>query len=111
MSLSDEQYGFAKDIYLLFGYLLANGCKFTGEEWTRTAEQQAIYLKTGKSKTANSKHLEKKAFDINIWIDGELTRDKAKLQHIGDYWEKLNPRNRWGGNFKSFLDTPHFERQ
>nr|WP_223154740.1 hypothetical protein [Campylobacter concisus] len=29
---------------------------------------------------------------------------------MGNYWESLNTLNRWGGNFKNFIDVPHFER-
>jgi hypothetical protein len=29
---------------------------------------------------------------------------------LGAYWESLHPKNRWGGNFKSLVDCPHFER-
>jgi len=35
---------------------------------------------------------------------------KEKLQPFGDFWEALNSRNRWGGNFHSLFDFNHFER-
>ena len=58
----------------------------------------------------NSKHLKRLAIDFNFFINGELTYDKNRLQLLGDFWENLNEKNRWGGNFKAFIDTPHFER-
>jgi peptidoglycan L-alanyl-D-glutamate endopeptidase CwlK len=57
-------------------------------------------------------HLKKCAIDLNFFKsgNGELVQDKDSLQEIGNYWESLSKFNRWGGNFKSFIDTPHFER-
>jgi hypothetical protein len=31
-------------------------------------------------------------------------------QGVGVLPESLTPINRWGGNFKGFVDVPHFER-
>ena len=50
------------------------------------------------------------ARDYDIWVNDELAYEKEKLQPIGDFWESLYPPNKWGGNFKKFVDTPHFER-
>jgi len=81
-----------------------------GGELFRTKEQQKIYLDSGKSKTINSKHLLNLAIDLNFFnLEGELTYKKKDLQWIGDFWESLNDKNEWGGNWK-FLDTPHFQR-
>ncbi len=86
------------------------GWSCTGGELFRTAEQQAIYLKQGKSKTSASRHLVRQAIDLNIFFEGNLTYRKEDLQQFGTFWESLDPKNRWGGNWKSFIDTPHFER-
>lgn len=110
MNLVDEQWGFLKDVAYLIREAERQGIVMTGGELLRTLEQQAIYLKNGKSKTANSQHLKRLAIDFNFFVGGKLTYDKKVLQPLGDYWESLNPSNRWGGNFKSILDTPHFER-
>jgi hypothetical protein len=48
--------------------------------------------------------------DLNFFKDGKIIWDKAMLAPIGAYWEDLYPKNRWGGNFKSLVDCPHFER-
>jgi len=110
MTKVEHQHEFLQDVALLIQQAERLGIVVTGGELYRTAEQQAIYLKTGKSKTANSKHLERLAIDLNFFIGGELTYDKKKIQPLGDYWEGLSSYNRWGGNFKSILDVPHFER-
>jgi len=110
MSLSEEQAAFLLDACELVQYATAKGFKVTGGELFRTAEQQAIYVKTGRSKTLNSNHLKRLAIDLNFFKDGQIIWDKGILAPLGAYWETLNPNNRWGGKFKSLVDCPHFER-
>jgi hypothetical protein len=107
--LFDHQVAFLKDIPKLLQYLWDHGFTVTGGELLRTAEQQQLYLQQGKSRTLDSNHLKKTAIDLNIFLDGNFAT-KPQLQSVGDYWESLHPLNRWGGNFKTFQDTPHFER-
>ena len=111
LKLSDHQWLFLQDLALLILYCREHRHKVTGGELLRTLYQQLEYLRTGKTKTKRSWHLKKMAIDLNFFIDGKLTYDKKKLQNIGQYWEDLSPYNRWGGNFKTFLDTNHFERR
>ena len=110
MSLSDEQAAFLLDACKLVQYATEQGFKVTGGEVFRTAEQQAIYVQTGRSKTLNSNHLKRLAIDLNFFKDGQIIWDKGILAPLGAYWETLHPKNRWGGNFKSLVDCPHFER-
>lgn len=111
MSLVREQAAFLLDVCKLIEFATAQGFTVTGGELFRTAEQQAIYVKTGRSKTMNSIHLKRCAIDLNFFKDGKLTYDVATLKPIGDFWESLDPKNNWGGNWKSFKDVPHFERK
>ena len=110
MSMVDEQSTFLLDVCKLIQFSTESGYVVTGGELYRTIEQQQIYVKTGRSKTMNSNHLKRLAIDLNFIRDGKLVWDKARLSAIGEYWEALNPKNRWGGNFKSLVDVPHFER-
>lgn len=110
MSLSQEQATFLIDVCKLIQYATEQGWMVTGGELYRTPEQQEIYLKTGRSKTMASNHLKRCAIDLNFFKDGKLVWDKAQIAPLGAYWESLNPKNRWGGNFKSLVDVPHFER-
>jgi hypothetical protein len=110
MSLSKEQADFLLDVCKLVQYSTEQGWMVTGGELYRTPEQQEIYLKTGRSKTMASNHLKRCAIDLNFFKDGKLVWDKAQIAPLGAYWENLNPKNRWGGNFKSLVDVPHFER-
>lgn len=110
MTLSEEQAAFLLDACRLIQYATQFGWRVTGGELARTPEQQEIYFKAGKSKTLASNHLRRLAIDLNFIRGGNLVTDPVQLAPLGAYWEGLHPYNRWGGNFKSFTDTPHFER-
>lgn len=118
MKLFDEQSAFASDVSRLINWALANRYTLSfGEVW-RTPEQQAIYVKTGRSKTLKSKHLDRLAVDFNFRDStGKLLCTVEDHAPIGRYWESLSVKNRWGGNFDkdwntsdNFKDAPHFER-
>ena len=111
MSLVAEQAAFLLDVCKLIQYATEQGFVVTGGELARTVEQQQIYVKSGRSKTMNSIHLKRCAIDLNFFKDGKLTYDIPTLTPIGVYWEGLNPKNQWGGFWKSFKDVPHFERR
>ena len=110
MSLVNEQAAFLLDAGKLVQYATDQGFVVTGGELWRTPEQQKVYVQTGRSKTMASNHLRRLAIDLNFFKNGELIYDKNVLRPIGEYWESLNPVNRWGGNFRSIVDVPHFER-
>lgn len=111
MTLREEQAAFLLDVTRLIQFATKAGFMVTGGELYRTPEQQQIYMKTGRSKTMNSNHLKRCAIDLNFFINGNLTYDRNILLPIGQYWESLNSKNSWGGNWKSFKDIPHFERR
>jgi len=116
MSLSNEQWLFLKDVAKLIIKAEELGYKLTGGELYRTIDQQKIYMESGKSKTMNSKHLKRLAIDFNFFVkdysgNWVITWDIDKIEPLGTYWESLNTNNVWGGNFNSFKDVPHFERQ
>ena len=111
MTLGQNQEKFAEDLAKLLNYLIKNNYQIRIGEVERTQAQQQIYIKEGKSKTLNSMHLKRCAADLHIFKDNEWLQSKQELQEIGDYWESLDINNKWGGNFKMFIDTPHFERK
>jgi len=116
MSLVKEQHLFLLDVAKLINRIANSGMIVTGGELYRTAEQQAIYVKSGLSTTTNSKHLVRLAIDLNFFVidangNPKLTYDKSIIKPFGDYWESLAPgKNKWGGNWATFKDVPHFER-
>ena len=113
MSLMMEQNCFTADVARLIAHVHETGWGLTFGEVFRTPEQQKIYFDSGKSKTMQSLHLSRLAVDFNFftYADGKvvLQSDKKSLQWIGDYWEKLDKKNKWGGNW-NFTDCPHFQR-
>jgi D-alanyl-D-alanine carboxypeptidase len=111
MSLVQEQAKFLKDVVKLLIKAEELDLVVTAGELYRTTEQQQIYVKTGRSTTMNSNHLRRCAIDLNFFKDGKLTYDLATLTPLGVYWKSLDPKNDWGGFWRSFKDVPHFERR
>ncbi|GBD87424.1 hypothetical protein BMS3Abin03_01356 [bacterium BMS3Abin03] len=110
MSLSKEQQVFTQHVALLITRANSMGVNLTfGEAW-RTKEQQAIYVKQGKSRTMDSNHLKRLAVDFNFFIAGTLFYRHPLISELGNYWESLDRLNRWGGHFQFFYDGDHFER-
>lgn len=116
MSLVREQSIFLLHVAELIKKASELGFLASGGELYRTTEQQALHVKNGRSTTMNSQHLKRLAVDINFFVpvpDGDLrlTYDVEDLRPLGEFWEGLDEANRWGGNWSSFKDTPHFERR
>ena len=111
MALVAEQHAFLMDVCRLIAHAVREGFIVTGGELFRTMEQQRIYGETGRSTTMNSFHLKRLAIDLNCFKDGVLVQDKTALQPVGDFWEGLNPHNKWGGNWNTLKDLLHFERR
>lgn len=92
------------------------GFSASAGELYRTPEQQALHVRNGRSTTMASQHLKRLAIDLNFFRDAPdgrplLVSDVEALRPIGQYWEGLDAANRWGGNWTTFKDTPHFERR
>ncbi len=99
---------------ILFAY--EHGMELTMGEAFRTDEQQALHLKSGASRVTRSKHQDRLAVDMNLFIDGRYVRDKEKYRALGEKWESIG--GRWGGRFgvapedydtKVGWDAGHFE--
>ena len=111
MSLSEKQRLFTKNIARLITFVYFNlpGYELTFGEAYRTKEQQEIYFKQGKSKTMNSKHLDRLAVDFNLFINGVYQTSTEAYKPLGEYWMSLDKNNVWGGSWKSFPDGNHYE--
>lgn len=99
---------------VLFAY--CRGLEMTYGEVYRTKEQQALHVKNGVSRVKHSKHQDRLAVDLNLFIDGKYVKDKKKYRVLGEKWEALG--GRWGGRFsvapgdferKVGWDAGHFE--
>lgn len=82
-------------------------------EGIRTLDRQTELFKKGFSKTMKSKHLIGRAVDLVAYVDGKVSWEKEDYYPIALAMERaaieLNVKIRWGGDFKSFFDGPHFE--
>lgn len=83
---------------------------FLVTEGLRTKERQAFLVKSGKSQTQNSRHLYGLAVDL---CDCDGCYDIPDMHEIAKAMKaaaiELEVPIRWGGDWKSFKDTPHFE--
>ncbi len=116
MSTIQEQSTFLLQVAELIHKAAALGFQVSGGELYRTSEQQALHIKNGRSTTMSSQHLKRLAIDLNFFKTGpdgqlRLTYDIEDIRPLGQFWENLDPANRWGGNWSSFKDVPHFERR
>lgn len=117
MSLQKKQSVFTFNIHLLIEYAYKQGYELTFGEVFRTLEQQKIYFDSGRSKTMNSRHIQRLAVDFNIFKDGALINDPKIIQPLGNFWITLNTDNVWGGDWnrnnnlldETFIDPYHFE--
>lgn len=107
MTLREKQSLFLFNAAKLIQWAFDNGFELTAGELLRTPEQQEIYLKTGRSKTSNSRHLQKLAIDLNLFIDGKYKTDKESYAPLAEYWKSLHPDNVAGYDWG--WDANHFE--
>ena len=112
MRLSEKQMKFSIMVSKLITFATEQNIGITlGHAWRDVETQQRLYDK-GLSRTMNSKHLDKLAIDLNVFVNkrGHLvwSANTEDYEVLGDYWEnKLG--GRWGGNFNNFVDAGHFE--
>jgi hypothetical protein len=81
------------------------GYKLTGGELHRPAITAVYYASKGIG-AKDSKHIDRLAVDLNLFIDGEYKTQTEDYQPLGEYWEWLG--GNWGGRFKR-KDGNHFE--
>lgn len=116
MTLVQQQSKFSQDVAKLLQFIVSQGNYVTlGEAW-RTAEQAQIYAKEHKG-ILDSLHCQRLAIDLNLYSSAGLyLTEPHDYQKAGEYWESLDPQNRWGGFFVSkygghLVDSDHFERK
>lgn len=87
---------------------------FLVSEGLRTRARQQELFDQRKSQTLNSKHLIGRAVDLAPIIKGVIPwDDKNKFEEVAIAMKRaaqeLGIAIRWGGDFKTFYDGPHFE--
>lgn len=80
----------------------------------RTIEEQRVLVKTGKSRTLDSRHLTGHALDLHPWISnsipwGDWCYWVRLSRHIVQTAHQLGVPVRWGGEWSSIVDGPHYE--
>lgn len=58
----------------------------------------------------NSNHYIKLAQDLLLFKDEIYLKKTEDYEFLGKFWKKLNPINRWGGDFES-KDGNHFSME
>lgn len=102
------------DLQRLFKEAITNSpYDFSITEGVRSQERQKELVAAKKSTTMNSRHLTGKAVDIAVFVDGKITWDirayKAVADHVKTISKLMNIPIIWGGDWKSFIDGPHYE--
>ena len=107
MRLGQHQEEFSKDVVQLMFFAMMRGYGVRMGEAQRTEDQQRLHIENGVSWTMDSMHLKKCAIDLYFTKNGRLVPTPVI---IGEYWEKLDALNVWGGKWKKKKDKPHFQR-
>ena len=86
---------------------------FNVSEGLRSVEQQREYVKQGKSRTMNSKHLTGKAVDLYPLTMNRKQVDWSRFEDLADLMFQVAKDQGteivWGGNWKMLVDKCHFE--
>lgn len=108
MSTSKEQQEFTKLLARLLTDLILAGYNPVLSEVYRTPEQQEIYVQQGKSKTMKSKHLERVAADILLFLDGVYLTKNEDYKVMADLWKSYDENCVAGYDWK-FGDGNHVQ--
>jgi len=88
MSLRKLQSRFVSMVAELIVFAYGNGYELTfGDAYAKDGHKQ------------NSNHYIRLAIDLNLFKDGEYLTKTEDHKPLGEYWEKMNANNRWGGRF------------
>lgn len=90
------------------------GARFHITDGLRTEARQRELVKAGKSKTMKSRHLTGHAVDFVVAEPGGgVSYEHADMKACADIFKQaareLGVAIEWGGDWRSFVDTPHIE--
>ena len=109
MALIDRQWFFLRCLAKLIDFAEAQGYTLSGGELYRPQEMQDIYYARKLTRTKHSKHTDRLAIDVHVFLDGKYQTGKEGYDKLGAYWTSLDPTCIWGGNFRTLKDYNHFE--
>ncbi len=82
-------------------------------EGVRSVRRQRALVGAGASRTMNSRHITGHAIDVAAYVDGGIRLDWPLYACIAAAFksaaEELEVPIKWGGDWISFRDGPHFE--
>lgn len=105
MNRSILQAIFTANVARLILYINEQGYSCTFGEAYRPPETAALYAQQRRG-IKNSLHCIRLAVDLNLFKDGAYLPNSEAHRPFGEYWEKLNALNRWGGRW---ADGNHYE--
>jgi len=110
MTLRQKQSKFAQMVAKLITWVSIllpseNGYEVTLGEAFRPDFVQERYLKEGSTKVKRSKHQDRLAIDLNLFIDGKYQTSSEAYKPLGEYWKDMG--GIWGGDWG--WDGNHFE--
>lgn len=109
MKLSEKQMIFTYNVAQLIEYIYANQYAATFGDAFRSPEQAEINAKKGIG-IKDSLHTQRLAIDLNLFNEKkEYVTDKKSYERFGNYWKSLHKDNVWGGDWKTLVDSNHFE--
>jgi len=84
---------------------------FTVIEGLRTKERQAQLFATGNTRTMNSRHIVGQAVDVVPYpVDwNDTARFRLVAKAMKQAAKELDVKLTWGGDWKSFVDMPHYQ--
>lgn len=86
---------------------------FVITEGLRTVKRQAELVAKGASRTMNSKHITGRAVDVAAFPGGKLSWKWKHYVIISNAFKQaakeMDIKIRWGGDWRTFKDGPHFE--
>jgi len=104
MTLREQQSAFLLDTIKLFDYAHSLGFELTYGDAYRDPR---VHGKMGEKKSyssANSKHKQRLAIDINLFRNGEFLQSTEAHAPLGEFWESIG--HKWGGRWN---DGNHYE--
>lgn len=93
---------------------------FTVVEGVRSLEKQKEYVAKGVSKTLNSRHLKQSDgyahavdiypyYDRSVQVNAPMDKFRAIADAMKQSAKELGVSITWGGDWKSFVDAPHYQ--
>jgi len=84
-------------------------------EGLRSEQRQRALVASGASRTMNSRHLHGLAIDVAPLVQGQIRWDWPLFHQINRGFAVASQQTsilyKWGGNWSTFPDGPHFELQ